>query len=161
MPTTTTPQPKKNARLKKMGGATLIEVLIAVLILSFGFLGMSALQVRAMKGGISSFQRSQAVIFSQYLMDVMRVDREAAKGGSYNVPLTCDPAGISGTSLAANSLKSWLTEVKTNIGTVDDAKTCAVVTCDADYICVVRILWDDSRIKGGLIDQSIEVSSRV
>ena len=115
-----------------MVGATLIEILIAVLILSFGFLGMAALQVRAMKGGISSFQLTQAVILSQYMMDVMRVDREAAKSGNYNLALSCNPSGISGTTLANNSLKDWLTSVKANIGTADDTYTCAVVTCNAD-----------------------------
>ena len=141
-------------------GATLVEILVALLILSFGLLGMSALQVRAMKGSISSFQRSQAVIFSQYLMDVMRVDREAAKGGDYNTTKICNPAGISGTTLAKNSLRDWLTSVKSNIGTATDLTTCVVVTCTADYICNVQILWDDSRA-GGLSDQKMEVNSRV
>ncbi len=145
---------------KKVMGATLIEVLIAVLILSFGFLGMSALQVRAMKGGISSFQRSQAVILAQYLMDVMRVDREAAKGGSYNLTLSCNPAGISGTTLADNTRREWLTSVKTNIGVLGDTSTCVLVNCNSDYICSVRIEWDDRRI-GGAIDQALEVTSRV
>ena len=145
---------------KKMAGATLIEVLIAVLILSFGFLGMAALQVRAMKGGNSSFQRTQAVILSQYIMDVMRVDRDAAKGGNYNLALSCSSGGISGTTLASNSLRQWLTSVKANIGTATDTSTCVVVTCNADYICDVRIVWDDRGV-GGLSNQSIEMSSRV
>lgn len=145
---------------KKMAGATLIEVLIAVLILSFGFLGMATLQVRAMKGGISSFQRTQAVILAQYMMDVMRVDRDAAKGGNYNLALSCNSGGISGTTLANNSLRDWLDSVKANIGTATDTSTCVVVACNADYICNVRIVWDDSGV-GGLSNQSIEMSSRV
>lgn len=147
-------------RKKNIKGATLLEVLISVLILSFGFLGMSTLQVRAMKGSISSFQRSQAVIYTQYLMDVMRVDRENAKGGSYNAASICSPAALGGGSLAKNSLKEWLTSIQTNMGTNFDAPTCATVACDANYICTVRINWDDSKA-GGLAEQVLEVRSRV
>jgi type IV pilus assembly protein PilV len=152
---------KMHSRLKKrQGGATLLEVLVAVLILSFGLLGMSALQVRAIKGSISSFQRSQAVIYTQYIMDVMRVDRESAKGGNYNLALTCSVAAVTGTTLANNALRDWLGSVKQNIGASGDIDTCVVVDCNADYICKVRIQWNDEKA-GGLSTQALEVSSRV
>lgn len=154
-------RPSQHLRAKdKQNGATLLEILIAVLILSFGFLGMSALQVRALKGSISSFQRSQAVIYTQYLMDVMRVDRESAKGGAYNLALTCSATAITGTTLAENTLRDWIGSVKTNIGSATDLDTCAVVACDADYICNVRVQWNDEKA-GGLAAQVLEVSSRV
>jgi type IV pilus assembly protein PilV len=143
-------------------GASLIEVLVAVLILSLGLLGMAALQSRAVQGNISSGQRAQAVMLSHYIIDVMRVDRESAKGGSYNTGTNfiCDPTAFGGNSLAETTRRAWLTSVKQNIGQTTDNTTCAHVACDADYVCTVQIRWDDSR-SGGMADQTLVISSRV
>ncbi|MDR7092723.1 type IV pilus modification protein PilV [Hydrogenophaga laconesensis] len=143
-------------------GASLIEVLVAVLILSLGLLGMAALQSRAVKGNVSSGQRAQAVMLSHYVIDVMRVDRESAKGGSYNTgsDFICNPNAFNGTSLAETSRRAWLTSVKQNIGRADDNTTCAHIACDADYACTVQIRWDDS-LSGGLANQTLVISSRV
>jgi type IV pilus assembly protein PilV len=143
-------------------GASLIEVLVAVLVLSLGLLGMAALQSRAVKGNISSGQRSQAVMLSHYVIDVMRVDRESAKGGAYNTGANfiCDPNAFNGVSLAETTRNAWLTSIKQNIGQVGDNTTCAHITCDADYVCTVQIRWDDS-LGGGLANQTIAISSRI
>lgn len=145
---------------RRQAGATLVEILVTLLILSFGLLGMSALQARALKGSVSSFQRSQSVIFSQYLLDVMRIDREYAKGGEYNLTNMCNPAGIAGTTLAKNSLREWLTLVQSDVGTATGVSTCATVACDASYQCSVSVIWDDNRV-GGIGKQAITVSSRI
>ena len=157
------PQGPRRA-IRGQAGATLIEILVAVLILSFGFLGMAALQARAVKGSISAEQRTQATFHAQYMLDVLRVDREHARGGDYNTGSSaiCNPNafGTSPTTLADNARKQWLTLVKQTMGRLDDAMTCVRVQCDADYNCTVTILWDDSRA-GGLSAQSVVLSSRV
>lgn len=143
-------------------GASLIEVLVAVLILSLGLLGMAALQSRAVKGNISSGQRAQVVMLSHYALDVMRVDRERARGGSYNTGANfiCDPVAFNGATLADTSRRDWLTAVKRNIGRADDNTTCVSIACDADFACTVQIRWDDS-LSGGLADQTFAIASRV
>lgn len=150
--------------IRGQAGATLIEILVAVLILSFGFLGMAALQARAIKGSISAEQRTQATFHAQYMLDVLRVDREHARGGDYNTGSSaiCNPNafGTSPTTLADNARKQWLTLVKQTMGRPDDTTTCVRVQCDADYNCTVTIQWDDSRA-GGLVEQSLVLSSRV
>lgn len=147
---------------KAQRGATLIEILIAVLILSFGFLGMAALHTRAIKGNISAGQRTQATYHAQYILDVMRVDREHARGGDYNTGTShvCDPAAFGSGTLASNARTQWLTTVKQTMGRPDDTTTCASIQCDADYNCTVQIEWDDSKA-GGLSDQKVVMSSRI
>lgn len=154
--------PHPPTRWRACQGASLIEVLVAVLVLSLGLLGMAGLQSRAVKGNHSSLQRSQAVMLSHYVIDVMRVDRESAKGGSYNTGTNfiCDPAAFGGSSLAQTTLNGWLGSVKANIGRADDTTTCARIVCDADYACTVQIRWDDSR-GGGLSNETLVISSRV
>jgi type IV pilus assembly protein PilV len=141
-------------------GATLIEILVTVVILSFGLLGMAGLQVRALQGNQSSVQRSQAIMLSHYMMDAMRIDREHAKGGDYNTAYTCGPSGITGTTLANNNIKDWLGIAQTSLGVSSDTTTCGFITCNSSYVCTVRIRWDDSKA-GGLSGQVVEVQSRI
>lgn len=144
-------------------GATLIEILVALLITSFGLLGMAALQARAIKGNLSSMQKTQAVVMSYYILDAMRVDQASAKALAYNtgalsgstIDPICNPDAVTGTSLADNNLKDWITSLKAEIGTSTDTTTCGAVYCDADGKCRVQVRWDDSRA-GGLGVQMIE-----
>jgi type IV pilus assembly protein PilV len=146
--------------LRAQSGATLIEILVSVLILSFGLLGMAALQTRALQGNQSSVQRSQAIMLSQYMMDAMRVDRENAKGSMYNTAFVCGPDGISGTdTLAKNNMRNWLDNIEKGLGVTADTGSCGSITCNASYQCTVKIKWDDSKVTGGLGEQVIELTS--
>ena len=159
----------KHNFLKTQGGASLIEVLVALLITSFGLLGMAALQARAIKGNQSSMQKTQAVVMSYYILDAMRVDRASAKALAYNtgsldaagkIGPICNPAAVTGTALADNNLKGWITSLKSEIGNSADTTTCGAVLCDADGNCRVQVRWDDSRA-GGLGAQIVETFSRL
>ena len=156
------------ARRTRNKGATLIEILVALLILSFGILGMAGLQARAIKGNHSAMQRTQAVMMSYYILDAMRVDPASAKALSYNtgslsgdvIGPICNPSSITGTSLPENNLKHWLQSLKANIGTATDTTTCGAVLCDADGNCRIQVRWDDSRA-GGLGVQIIDTQSKL
>lgn len=161
---------KKSISRKIQNGTSLIEILIAVLILSLGTLGMAAMQVRAIKGNVSSLQRSQAVMLSYYLLDAMRVDRDSAKALSYNTgTLTgldtingkiCNPNSITGTTLADVNRKHWVESIKQNVGNISDTTSCGAVYCDAIGNCRVQVIWDDSR-SGGLGTQTVETRTRL
>lgn len=152
----------------KQKGATLIEILVAMLILSFGLLGMAALQARALKGNQSAMQRTQAVMMSYYILDAMRVDRDSAKSTDYNtgslsgttIDPICNPDAVTGASLADNNVKHWIGSLKTAIGKAGDTTTCGAILCDADGICQVQVRWDDSRA-GGLGVQIITTHTKL
>ena len=71
--------------LRSMRGSSMIEVLVAFLLLAFGILGLSGLQMNALKNNQISLQRSQASMLAYFLMDSMRANREAAINGDYNL----------------------------------------------------------------------------
>lgn len=151
-------------------GVSLIEVLVALLVTSFGLLGMAALQARAVKGNHSSMQKTQATIMSYYILDAMRVDRDSAKLLNYNtgeldsatgrIGPVCSAAAITGTTLADNNLKDWITALKASIGNSADSTTCGAVLCNADGNCHVQVRWDDTRA-GGLGVQIVETYTRL
>lgn len=144
-------------------GVGLIEVLVAVLILSLGMLGMAGLQTRALKANQSSHARTQAVMLSYYMLDAMRADRATALSSAfpYNTPSAgpiCDATTLTGTTLVDNSRKDWIESLKTNLGDADS--TCGAILCQANGECTLQITWDDSRA-GGLGDQRFETKSRL
>jgi type IV pilus assembly protein PilV len=148
-------------RAHSQKGVSLIEILVAVLVLSFGLLGMAALQTRALQGNQSSLQRSQAVMLNNSILDAMRIDRESAKGGSYNTSDVCGPAGIgAGTSLPDNNRRDWLTEARNNMGGSDESPVCGTITCNINYLCTVSLKWDDSK-SGGLTTQTLTIEGKL
>ena len=60
---------------KRARGVTLIEVLIAVLVLSVGLLGLGALQGVALQSGQLSYQRTQATNMAYRVADEFRAHR--------------------------------------------------------------------------------------
>ena len=57
-------------------GVTLVEVLIAVLVLSVGLLGVAGLQGTSLRNSYSAYQRSQAVSLGYEVIDALRAARE-------------------------------------------------------------------------------------
>lgn len=56
-------------------GVTLIEVLVSVLIVSFGILGLVALQARAIQYSLDADDRNRAALFADELAAQMRLSR--------------------------------------------------------------------------------------
>ncbi len=148
-------------------GVTLVEILIAVLLLSLGLLGMAGLQIRALQGNQSAAQRSQAVMLSYFIIEAMRVDSASAKALTYNTGALvsgnidtsiCNLAAISGSTLKDNNQRAWLTAIKGSLG--DATSSCGAINCNADGLCTVQVRWDDS-LAGGLGSQAITTSTRL
>lgn len=150
--------PRSMRALGRQRGATLVEILVAVLVLSIGILGIAGLQARALQNNDSAFQRSQAVMLSYFILDAMRANVAAARGGSYNLAKTCTP--VEGGSLAAEDQKVWMNALRDNLGQANT--TCGEISCDtATSVCTVRVYWDDGRGVGGSSSQMIETRSRL
>jgi type IV pilus assembly protein PilV len=135
-------------------GATLIEILIAALILAVGMLGVGAMQAAALRNSQSSLERSQAVLETYAILDTMRANLIAARTGDYNMPLTCDP--LAGGRRAELERAAWHRGVKDRLG--EDA--CARIAC-TDNVCTVQLVWDDSRGTAGATEQEITTVSQL
>lgn len=72
-------------------GLTLVEILVALLILSIGLLGLAGLQTLSLTFNTSAYYRTQATALAYGLADRMRANRPAALAGDYDAALL-DPA---------------------------------------------------------------------
>ncbi len=70
--------------MKRQSGSTLLEVLVAVVILAFGLLGLAGLQTTSVKSNHSAYLRSQASLLAYDMADRMRTTRSAAEAGRYD-----------------------------------------------------------------------------
>lgn len=121
-------------------GFTLLEVLIAVLVLSVGLLGLAGLQATGMKTNHSAYMRSQAVAYGYDIIDRMRANRLSALSGGYNIALGAGaPAG---TSIAQTDLREWKSLIAGQLPVGD-----ASANVNGGTVTVV-VQWDDSRADG-------------
>ncbi|MGQ9659629.1 MAG: type IV pilus modification protein PilV [Thermochromatium sp.] len=148
--------------MNRHSGFTLIEVLMAIIVLGAGLLGLAALQGRALKTNYSALQRSQATMLAYFMLDAMRANRAKAIEGSYDLgtpgspgtPVCNPPAG---STLIQHDQAFWLNAIKSNLGDADTS--CGLIACSPTN-CTVKVFWDDSRA-GGAGAQVIEVTSRL
>lgn len=73
-------------------GFTMIEVLVAVVVLSIGLLGLAALQLSSLQFNTNSYMRTQATVAVYDIIDRMRSNRSAFTNGDYNVLTASDAA---------------------------------------------------------------------
>lgn len=142
--------------IARQRGVGLIEILIAVLILSIGLLGIALVQTRALSNNNSSMGRSMATIASYTILDAMRADR--ANLASYDdVTVTGDDCPDAGGSLASAQISDWCQQLAATLGEADT--TIGTIDCDGNA-CTVTVQFDDSRVgAGGASDQKVETKA--
>ncbi len=145
-------------RRARVSGFSLVEALVAVLVLAVGLLGVAALQMNTLRNNQGSLQRTQAVTLIYFMFDTMRANRADAEDGHYDIGKTCTvPAA--GTSLVSQDRHFWLQALKDNIG--DLATTCGQISCPAGAAtCTVGVFWKDNRDASGP-EEHFEVSTRL
>lgn len=135
-------------------GFSLLEVLIAVLVLGIGLLGLAGLQATSLRNNLSAYHRSVATQLAYDISDRMRANPQGVTDGNYNnkagreadcVTNRCSSADLAGDDLFewSDALKRTLPEGKGTVcidGTPDDDE------CDFNgRIYAIKIWWDDSR----------------
>jgi type IV pilus assembly protein PilV len=138
-------------------GTTLIEVLVALLVLAIGLLGAAALQLNALKYTDSSRTSSQASFIAYDMMDRIRANPDA----DYRLAAlaAAPPAGDLNTPRTQD-----LYDFKTNIQTLDPVTGDGKITVDAanKRLVTITVSWSDARAANtAAFLQTFTVKSRV
>ena len=128
-----------NPRRTAQRGASLLEVLIAVLILAIGMLGIAALQAVSLRNTQSSGDRTTAVIQSYSMLDMLRANRVAARGGQYDQGYLCAVPDETDNRIDAE-VGLWIASLQEAMGPT----ACGAIDCAAET-CEVKVRWNDSR----------------
>lgn len=91
--------------MRRTRGFTLIEVLVAIVVLALGLLGIAAMQRVTLKTNHTALHRSYATFYAYDIVDSMRANRPAAvEAAAYDINFS--DAGKSG-SVAGDDLVAW------------------------------------------------------
>jgi len=74
-------------------GFTMLEVLVALLILLIGLLGLAGLLVTTQQGEVEAYQRKQAAVLLQDMIDRLTANPKAAGSAGQCYAITTNPAG--------------------------------------------------------------------
>ena len=124
----------------RMQGFTLLEVLVAVVVLSIGLLGLAGLMASSLRNSHSAYQRTQATWLAYDALDRMRANRQVALAGGYNLALGGTPGG---SGMAATDLSQWTTA----LGNTLPAGQGSIAVAAGGAVTVV-VQWDDTRGSG-------------
>jgi type IV pilus assembly protein PilV len=153
-------------------GATLIEVLIAMLVLAVGILGLMGLQINGKRTNYEALQRSAAVGLAQDIINRMRANSNVAPTGTFldanydtvtltytgdgvgggaitTTPTNCVTANCSTIALAAYDLWAWenkLDDAVTSNGLINPTGCIDVDLSPADGSLVTVIVAWESKI---------------
>lgn len=121
-----------------MRGVGLIEVLIAVLVLSIGLLGLAALQTRALANNETAFQRSVAVMESYSIADALRANPAGQPISAFEIGI--DDEAPTGTSFAATAVSSWRQNLEALLG----EEATGSINCQNER-CTITTRWNQER----------------
>lgn len=145
----------------RQSGVSLLEVLIAVVVLSFGLLGLAGLQLTSLRNNQSALERSNAVMLTYTIVEAMHADRAATRNNDFNIAMGAAAPG--GGTFASQSLATWLVELQNALGpAASGSVACAAVAAATDSTnCTITVQWDDSRGLGGNAAQTIVTEVRL
>jgi len=138
-------------------GFSLVEVLIALVIMSVGMLGIAGLYVQGMQAGRTSMFRHQAVILAGDVADRIRANPTA--GAAYNhlanatgTNNSCVAGGVNCTpsQMAANDIFIWQNQADDSLpgGDIAVTFTAAVGALPPTYF--INVTWTEPNPLGGV-----------
>jgi type IV pilus assembly protein PilV len=140
---------RRRAAPRQQRGVSLLEVLIAMLILAFGLLGLVALQMATLRNNQSAFDRSRVIMAVYSVADIKRAEY-------------LDTGTLTASSMTSfpeeqlNNLKGHLgANAKGEIACTQTTLTPVVGDAMSRYTCDITITWDDSLGLEGKSDQSL------
>lgn len=128
-------------------GVALLEVLIAIVVLSVGLLGQSGIQASTLRVNHGALVRSQATTLAYDALDRMRANAPAAAAGDYDIAIGGAP-GVG--DLADADLTDWKARLAATLPDGDgaicrrnDSTALACEVTGGDFF-VVQIDWTES-----------------
>lgn len=137
---------------KKQGGFTLIEVLIAMFVLSVGMLGSTALMLQGRSAAVKTNYEAKAMQMAQSMAEQMRANIKGVVDGNYNdvdtasasaqtcIATTCTTAEM---ALYDEYIWGWMLDqyLPSGSGTVTGVASAA----DQDVVFTITVNWTETR----------------
>lgn len=134
-------------RAARMSGFSMVEALVALVVLAVGMLGIASLYVITLRSSGSAMTRMQAVNLASDLGDRIRANRNA--GSEYanaapasDVPCVGASASCSPAEMAAHDLFVWQRQIDNTLPG-DPSGTVTVVGAGAPRTYTITVTWTE------------------
>lgn len=150
---------QSSTRRRQESGFTLLEVLVAVLVLSIGLLGLAGLQTQGLRNNHSALLRSQATAYAYDAIERMRGNRDQAilgTGSAYNTTFTASvtPVNCSSSCTSSQMARYDLANWKAEVARLPAGQ--GQIAIDANDKATVSVRWADTRDATNLLTISVE-----
>lgn|ERR1700722_980123 len=139
-------------------GFSLIEVLVALIVLSIGMLGMGKMLMVAMKSNGTAYSNTQAMSLASAMLERIRANRTVALAGSaspYSLPAltgtstfgagpNCLTAACSSANLATSDVAGWLALLASSNGLPSGMGSITFGSLNNETSVSIVVQWDDS-----------------
>jgi type IV pilus assembly protein PilV len=158
--TTRSAQTRPGPRLVQPdSGFSLVEVLVALLVLSIGLLGIGKLVLFSARANDSAYLRTQATAVAYSILDAMHANRQAAINGSYLIAsaqaaadpgVQCNNAApcTNSLTLAQYDLYQWKQRLlalgPAGNGSITTAAVTDPVSGTTSTTTTITVTWDDT-----------------
>lgn len=135
---------------RSQSGATMIEVLVALFVLSVGLLGVAAMQQVGLRNSHSAHLRSQATALAYDIADRMRANVRAARLQNYDSPINSafDLVNCVAAPTAQQQIDCDLAQWRDALARVLPLGTGSIDVAAAAggmQMATITVQWDDSR----------------
>lgn len=120
-------------------GFTLVEVLVALIVLSIGMLGIAALYLDTLRASRQALVRTQAVTLAADIADRIRSNRTTAN--AYDCGGTCE--ADEGVGLAVEDINAWRTAVEAQLPGGAASIVYAAAAPNAPDIYTITLSWTE------------------
>lgn len=140
-----------HARRRRERGYTLLEILVAAVVLTGGLIGLASMQANGTRLNNSAYLRTQASILAYDIADRMRANRAAVVANNYDIALA-DAAPGAASSVANIDLIQWRAALDYYLPAGTGAvETDAGATADAPLRATITVQWNDGRTAADVI----------
>ncbi|HEY9816903.1 MAG TPA: type IV pilus modification protein PilV [Candidatus Obscuribacterales bacterium] len=146
-------------------GFTLIEALVALLVLSVGLLGLAMMQVKSMKNTHVAYQRSIATIAAQDIVERLWV--ELGRGAPASIVCPEATHVVAGSTPEKTILEQWHDEWEQFIPSLvmdsDGSTGTQTVVKDGTVACkyTITVQWVDERFGDESVSELVYVASLI
>ncbi|WP_210545830.1 hypothetical protein [Rhodoferax sp. PAMC 29310] len=128
---------KKKSLMKSQKGSALLEAMVAILVFSFGILGLLGLQAVSIKNSIDAKYRSDASYIANQIIAQMWVDRSNID--SYAHLQAGAVCAYTGTASTNANVTGWISQASSQLPGAASAKTQILVTTPVAGIRQVKV----------------------